>query len=211
MQKKGVTPKLISHGVLAAFLVTAIILSVIGTFWNVDRINKINKFTGYGQTGYVNVTINTLTAINVTSTDCNFQSGYINPNASSALLESNGTITGWSGAGTSTTINVRNDGNTNLSLNVSSGKTLAQFYGIDCSSENCLYQFWSTNNETGACTSGLQAYPGANMDTNNKTVCSYMRFEDGNDDVYIHCRLNITQSIPIGAKTDTWTFYATGL
>ena len=107
----------VSQKVMIVLLTVAIVFLAVGTFFNIENISR---FTGYGQTGYVNVTINTLTAINVTSTDCNFQSGYINPNASSALLESNGTITGWSGAGTSTTINVRNDGNRNVSLNVSS-------------------------------------------------------------------------------------------
>ncbi len=212
MQKKGVTPKTeISHTALAIFLTAAIVLSVIGTFWNIDRINKITKLTGYGSTGYVNVTVESISTINVTATDCDFGSGYIITGNVSALLESNGSKYGWSGAGTTNPLVIRNDGNTNLTVNVSSGKTLAQFYGADCSGESCTYQFWSANNESGSCTSGLAAYPGTSMDTGNKTVCSLMRHQDEMDEVTIQCRLNLTQSIPVGTKTDTWTFWATGI
>jgi len=215
MQKKGVAPKPeISHTVLAIFLTVAILLSVIGTFWNInriDRINMLNKLTGYGTTGYVNVTIENISSINVTATDCNFGSGYITTGNVSALLESNGTHTGWSGGGTTFSLEVRNDGNTNLTLNVSSGKSLASFYGTDCSGESCTYQFWSEDKQAGTCTSGLVNYPGTSMDTGNKTVCSLMRHQDTIDELYVHCRLNVTQGIPVGVKTDTWTFWATGL
>jgi len=202
----------VSHKVLAILLAVAIVFSVIGTFWNIDRINqtnKISRLTGYGSTGYVNVTINTLTAINVTATDCAFGAGYIETGYQSALLESNGTIVGWNGLGTATSLGIRNDGNNNITLNVSSGKNLTGFYGAACNvTEGCTYQFWSANNEAGTCASGLATYPGTTMNGGNKTVCAVMRSEDGNDDLYVHCRLNVTQSIPTGAKTDTWTFWA---
>jgi len=199
----------VSHKVLAILLAVAIVFSVIGTFWNIDRISRLTRLTGYGSTGYVNVTISTTTAINVTATDCAFGAGYINVGNTSALLESNGTIVGWSGAGTATSLGIRNDGNTNITLNVSSGKNLTGFYGAACNvTEGCTYQFWSADNEAGTCTSGLATYPGTTMNGGNKTVCAVMRYSDTQDDLYVHCRLNITQSVPPGAKTDTWTFWA---
>jgi len=196
----------VSHKVLVILLTVAIVFLVLGTLFNVERISRL---TGLGSTGYVNVTIVNYSAINITATDCNFGSGYITTGNVSALLESNGTHSGWSTAGTSHSIVVRNDGNKNLSISVSSGKTLAAFYGVDCSGQTCLYQFWTSNNETGACYSGLVAYPGISMDTTNKTACSIFQPEDTKDAMNVHCRLNITQSIPYGVKTDTWTFYGT--
>ncbi len=198
----------VSHKVLVVLITVAIVFLVMGTLFNIE---KISRLTGYGSTGYVNVTIDTSSVINVTATDCAFGNGYIVTGNVSALLESNGSKYGWSGAGTAASIQLRNDGNTNLSVNVSSGKTLASFYGVDCSSQTCTYQFWSADKEGGSCTTGLVAYPGVSMDTGNKTLCTLMRHQDTMDEVYVHCRLNITQSVTPGAKTDTWTFWVTGL
>jgi hypothetical protein len=199
----------VSQKALVVLLAVAVVFSVIGTFWNIDSINRITRLTGYGSTGYVNVTITNLTSINVTATDCWFGSGYVDVGYISALLESNGTKVGWNGLGANASITVRNDGNRNITLNVSSGKTLASYYGADCSSISCTYQFWSAINESGSCPGTLSAYPGTAMDTNNKTVCSIMRYEDVNDEVNIYCRMNVTQAlIPTGSKTDTWTFWA---
>ncbi len=201
----------ISHKILGVLLIVAIVVSVGGAFWNIDRIGKIALITGKGSSGFVNLTVNTLTSINITATDCDFGSGYINVGSTSALLESNGTVTNWSGAGTVYSLVVRNDGNKNITVNVSSGKTLSDFYGGNCSGGGCTYQFWSADNESGSCVSGLVAYPGANMDTTNITACSEMDNLDGTDELLVHCRLALYQSIPVGAKTDTWTFWATSL
>ena len=219
-----------SHKVLIGLLSVAIVVSLATTFFTSDsdisrevdtklRFNILDYFgrlTAYGSSGFVNVTINNLTQINLTTTDCNFGTGYITVGQTNATLESNGTIYNWQGSGTSASIDVRNDGNWNVSLNVSSGKTLTNFYGTDCSvaGQGCAYNFWSANNESsngGACTSGLVSNPGTAMNTSNKTVCSKLRYEDANDEVNVYCRLVIYQTVPTGAKTDTWTFWATNV
>ena len=189
----------------------AIIVSLAATVFVFDISKNIGKLTAYGSAGYVNVTISDLNSINVTATNCNFGSGYITVGQTNATLESNGTIANWQGSGTSVTLVVRNDGNKNMTINISSGKTLASFLGIDCSGAGagCQYNFWSVDNETGSCTSGTVSWPGTRMDTTNKTACTNLRYEDSLDELRVYCRLGIYQTVPTGAKTDTWTFWAT--
>jgi len=196
--------------VLVAF---SIIVSVGGFIWSANVLDNMpsNKLTAYGTAGYVNVTITTLTSINVTATNCNFGSGYITVGQTNATLESNGTAVYWSGgSGTTESIVVRNDGNKNLTINVSSGKDLPTFYGVDCSvaGQGCVYNFWTQDNETGSCTSGTVGWPGASMNTSNRTACSNLRYEDSIDELKIICRLGVYQTVPTGVKTDTWTFWA---
>jgi hypothetical protein len=195
--------------VLVAF---SIVVSVSGFIWSASVLDKMpsNKLTAYGTAGYVNVTITTLTSINVTATNCNFGAGYITVGQTNATLESNGTISNWQGVGTSESIVVRNDGNKNLTINVSSGKDIPTFYGADCSGagQGCVYNFWSADNESGSCTAGLVTWPGTPMNTSNRTACSNLRYEDSIDEIKIICRLGVYQTVPTGAKTDMWTFWA---
>jgi len=201
----------VSHKVLVILLAFAILVSLAATIYSTNILTNFGRLTAYGSAGYVNVTISTLNQINVTATNCNFGSGYITVGKTNATLESNGTIANWQGSGTSVSLVVRNDGNKNMTINVSSGKTLTQFLGIDCSGAGagCQYNFWSVDNETGSCTSGKVAWPGTRMDTTNKTACTNLRYEDTLDELKIICRLGIYQTVPTGAKTDTWTFWST--
>ena len=201
----------VSHKVLVILLAFAIVASLAATVFSFNIFTNFGKLTAYGSAGYVNVTISDLNSINVTATNCNFGSGYITVGQTNATLESNGTVVYWSGAGTSESIVIRNDGNKNMTINVSSAKNLATFYGVDCAvaGSGCVYNFWSADNETGSCTSGLVTWPGASMNTSNRTSCSNLRFEDTKDEIKIICRLGIYQTVPTGAKTDTWTFWAT--
>ena len=199
----------ISNKFLAFLLVVAIVISVVGVWYSVDRLNRFIGITGFGTEGYVNVTISTMAEINVTQTDCNFGSGYIQAGAATGLIESNGTIINWSGSGTGANLVIENTGNQNVTVNVTSGKTLAQFYGVDCSGDDCEYRAWSTNNNTGSCLGGLQSHPGADMDTTNRTMCTTLQPETAQDSINVHCRLLLSDTIPTGSKTDTWTFYGT--
>lgn len=206
----------ISNKFLVIVLIIAIVVSLGGTFLNVERVNQLSKFmglSGYDVYSYVNVTLSNLTAINVTDTSCNFGTGYINATKTTALLESNGTSINWSaGAITPGSIVVRNDGNRNVSLTLIAGKNITGFYGTGCntSSPACEYKFWSTENKTDTCSGGtLTAYPGFVLNGSNESVCTVMRYEDDKDAINILCHLLLSQDILTGSKSDVWTFYGT--
>ncbi len=201
----------ISHKVLVTLLAFAIVISLAATMFSFGVFTNFGKLTAYGSSGYVNVTISDQNTINVTATNCDFGSGYITVGQTNATIESNGTLVNWVGSGTTSSLTVRNDGNKNMTINVSSGKNLAQFYGVDCSGAGagCAYNAWSYSGEGTSCTSGTVSNPGVAMNTSNRTVCSNLRYEDTMDELNVSCRLVIYQTVPTGAKTDTWTFWST--
>ena len=140
----------ISNKFLAFLLVIAIIVTIVGAWYSIDKVNKLVLITGYGTEGYVNVTIENLTAINVTATDCNFGSGYVTNSTAWAILnpgDSSGNCSAspYKANWTNTTtyapecMVVRNDGNMRAGINVSSTKDAAGMIG----GTSPEYKVWS--------------------------------------------------------------------
>jgi len=203
----------ISNKFLAFLLVIAIIVTIVGAWYSVGKVNDLARITGYGTEGYVNVSITNYTSINVTATDCDFGSGYVLSNASSAKLGSNGTVIDWNGAGTANSLRLRNDGNRNVSVNASSGKNAATFFGGGTSPSVKAWSFHKGGVDSG-CLSGLVAYTGTEMDTSQKTLCTNLvtgAGVSGDDTMSVGCYLSVPNDAPTGAKTDVWTFTATTL
>lgn len=208
----------LSNKFLAWLLVIAILITLIGTIYSVNRINRLSSITGYGIQGYVNVSITQWVMLNITQPDCNFGSGYVTPPYAYAILHP-----GASGGGcgepdtknnwTNTTaynpdcMVVRNDGNVKIKVDVSSGKNATIFIG----GTDPEYKVWSLNKEDGACESGAVSFPGIEMNASNKTICSSLKPGDANDELYVGCYLKIPDNAAPAAKADTWTFTATAV
>ncbi len=207
----------ISNKFLVFLLVIAILVTVVGTWYSIDRVSRLASLTGYGTAGYVNVTIGGKTEINVSQPYCGFGSGYVTPGFSFAVLSPDSLCTdvgadvdaNW----TNTTAGydpdcmvIENVGNTYAKINVSAGKDAAGFIG----GTSPEYKVWSVNKDGGACLSGLIAYgSAASMSTSNVTICANLSKVVGATDMYAGCYLKIPSDAVAAAKTDTWTFTAT--
>ncbi len=209
----------ISNKFLMFLLAIVILVTVVGTLYSINTLNKYALITGYQTEGNVTLNITERVEINVTQAACNFGSGYVTPPAAFAVLSPNTVgynsycnseddrLDNW----TNTTaydpacLEIRNDGNREVVVNVSSGKDVANMIG----GTNPNVTAWSIEKEVGACYTGTkQAYPGVEMDTNNYTMCSCLHPEENFDEIYIGCELTIPDNT-FGYKNDTWTFYAT--
>lgn len=200
----------ISNKFLASLLAIIIAVTLFGTIYSVNRISSFSKITGFGSSGDVDVTITEQVTLNVTATACDFGSGYVTAPADFAILASNNTVTDWTGSGTDTGLEVRNDGNTFLEINVTAGKTASTLLG-GTSSE---YKLWSADQigaqgEADSCASGEIAYPGTSMGTGNYTMCENLSMQTGSDELAIGCYLKVPDDATATAKSDTLTFTAT--
>jgi len=208
---KGGQKMEISNNFLAVVLVITLVVGIAGIWMATDRINKLATVTGYAEYGYVNLSITNFTNINVTATDCNFGSGYVEAGANYAILASNGTVIDWNGTGTSNSIIVRNDGNQNVSLNVTSGKNKTEFFGGGTYIDYRAWSFHDLFTYVHGCVGNLTDYPGVEMDKTPKTMCTKLFHgggSQGDDEVSIGCYLQVSMNTPTGPKTDTWTFTA---
>jgi len=213
----------ISNKFLVFLLVIAILVTVVGTWYSIDRVSRLASLTGYGTAGYVNVTIGGRTEINVTQPYCGFGSGYVTEGYEFAVLhpgdkgigdtapycqEPVDTKDNW----TNTTayapncIALENVGNTYAKINVSAGKDAASFIG----GSSPEYKVWSENKDGLACIGTLVTFANrASMSTSNVTLCTNLSKAVGHTNMYAGCYLKIPKDAVANAKTDTWTFTAT--
>ena len=208
----------VSNKFLAILLLITIVITLIGAWYSIDRLNKLTWISGRDVFGFVNVTISNQTTINVTATNCAFGTGYVTPPYSFAVLSpgsagdcssDNDVMDNW----TNTTeynpdcMEVRNDGNIDLKINVSSGKDANGFI----TGTNPEYKVWSQDKELdmslGSCVNGEVNYPGIEMNTSNITICSSLKPQNDTDEMYVGCYLKIPDNA-FGVRGDVWTFWA---
>ncbi len=195
----------LSNRFLAVLLIVAMLVSLGGTLYSIARLNLMS---GFGTSGFVNVTISNWTNLNVTAVDCDFGSGAVNASYTYAILASNSTITNWNGTGETTNMSIQNDGNVNITVNVSSGKNTSTFLG---GGTRQAYKIFAGNKDGVACTGIPTAalYPGIEINTSgNAQICSNLSPLDTADEMWVGCYLEIADNTPPGSKTDTWTFTA---
>ena len=202
----------ISNSFLAVLLVIAIMIAIVGAWTSIDKVNRLVGITGMGTSGYVNLTIANMSSLNVTATECNFGVGAVNAGSTSAILASNGTVVNWNSTGTSTNMSLKNDGNQNFSVNVSSGKNTTTFLGGG--STLMAYKVWYAGNKStsGGCLSWPAAaiFPGIEINTTASIkICDNLGTATGWDEFFVGCYIGISDNTPAGSKTDTWTFTAT--
>lgn len=139
----------ISDKALVVLLIFVIILVLSSTIIAVARFPGLVSITGEVTKGVVNVTIETLVALNVSIENgsdpiIHFGNGTVNPAFTQCNLSTTGIKTGCDGFATVTEgFKVTNVGNVNLSFNISS-ITAAQFLGGTIP----IFRFNVTKNET---------------------------------------------------------------
>ena len=212
----------VSNKFLAVLLVVAIVITLIGTIYSVDRLSKLGFISGTDVFGFVNVTISNQTTINVTATNCNFGTGYVTSPYSFAELASSDdgdtggggcTDTDIKGNWTNTTaydpecMAVRNDGNVWLKINMSATKDAAGMIG----GTSPQYKVWSQDLEASSCYSGAKNYSSrVDVSTVNVTLCNYLNPSNASDELSVGCYLKVPDNA-WGAKSDVWTFWASSM
>ena len=217
----------LSNKSLALILVVSVIISAGGTLTALIRLDKLlilPVVTGQASTGaygQANVTVTSQIALTAIYSFINFGGGFAN--GSTCRLNS----TGAGSLGNCTTfrdanesIVVRNDGNSNLSINVSFDKTNASWIG----GTNPGVWFAAWNNETGACPNGTRFYgpynwTGLDRGTNpgHYRVCQgsanagLLAFDDNKDAINIDIAVLVPQDADADPSTgDNLTITITG-
>ncbi|MBM3229955.1 hypothetical protein FJZ26_05975 [Candidatus Parvarchaeota archaeon] len=102
---------------------------------------------------------------------------------------------------------LENQGNVNISINVTSNKNAAQFIG----GTSPAFSMWGENNETSSCTSGLVAYGSAfALSSTTNLLCSNLNFVDTSDAIWAYIYATIPSDAPVASGTTaTITFTST--
>lgn len=162
-------------------------------------------------TGIVNVTIGAKTAINFTTDIVEFGAGAVNLGSASATVDSTGTSTGGNWSAPSSGFILENLGNSNVTLNLKSGKTPYTFLG----GSSPQYKFNVTNNETGSCENhtgfDLGQWYTVNTTDPGTLICDIFQYNNSMDAVRIDIYLVIPSDSYDGTRSDTFTATATAV
>ncbi len=196
-------------------LVLAVILTItsvfsIGLFYLSAR-SFIGTFSGYAaSTGEANLTVESDATIAFTTSQINWGSGRVNAGQSSAGLNTfetnnvtNGNWTLQAGGG----LRIQNNGNVNLTLNLSGTKTAAQLVGGTGPS----YRWNISNAETGSCpnssggTTSLPLDTFYDVNTSTALFCTFFHYDNTQDSIRIDFNITIPSDSSTGALGDTIT------
>ncbi|MBM3229763.1 hypothetical protein FJZ26_04995, partial [Candidatus Parvarchaeota archaeon] len=100
---------------------------------------------------------------------------------------------------------VTNDGNTNVSINITSDKSAAQFIG----GSSPLFQAFGAVNETGACPSLVASMQ--DLSTTSVNICPLLISSDSQDTIWAHIKVQISPDSPQGSSSAVITFTSTAV
>jgi hypothetical protein len=200
----------VSNHTLIAFLVVAIIISVVGTYISLTKLGTLEKaglITGYQTAqGNITLTLSQDTTITISPLSISFGSGYITNNSEWGILSTNASgknyfnVTGFDNV--TYGFNITNDGNIPLNITVQSDKNCSEFIGTET---NCRFAFWMINMTATAC-NGTNQDTLLDFDETQQVVCDSLMPEPNQDKINVNLYLKIPEFAPSGAKLVQLTF-----
>ncbi len=190
------------------FAIFILAVSLIIFFIN---ITKITRITG-GATGTANLTISSSTEINFTTSMINWSIGNVQSGRANATLDTSAganNVTNGNWTGNTAGLVIENIGNSNVTLQINSGKNSSGFIG----GTSPLYQLNITNIEASSCAFNdsytTAIYHDANITV--QQVCNDFTYNDTRDTIRIDVKVVIPSDARGGAKGDVITATATAL
>jgi len=214
----------ISNKTLVGLLIVAIMISLMGTWVSLTKINQLGFLTGMTtEEGTATLVITGYAFINVSDNAIDFKEGHVNTSdgALYADLWSNGTSVDWTNTSSAhfdeDYLEVDNLGNLNIDLDINSNVTNETFacqgqtLGTDCGRlVGPDFGFWTENGTAPGCIGSLEgssSSPTQFDDTNDKSACTEMAFGSDNQvKLYLYAKI---PSDAVGTKHSKLTFVAT--
>jgi len=211
----------ISNKSLAALLVVAIVVSVVGTWLVMIRGPGMLTMTGRqtSQIGTAQITVAQNASLTFSVSSLDFGTGYVDTRNGATLCNINtlfNTTTGCTGFVAAPSLQILNDGNTRLSvtLNASKGSLCAgpAFCFLDLigagDGSSALYL---PTDPTGSCLGALTPGVWAGFATTNPPLCNNLQQTTGNASLNINLNVTIGVNQTVGAHNVTFTAFATNL
>ncbi|MBI2632331.1 hypothetical protein HYW75_04980 [Candidatus Pacearchaeota archaeon] len=197
-------------------------LSVLFTSISIQDF-KTNWITGFPTaTGTANLSVESAATINFTVYEINWSSGRVNTGDPNATLDTSaGTVVRGNWTANSRGLILINQGNTNVSLQINTGKTAATFIG----GTNPVYQ-WNVSAQFGNQSACLNATNGTTIDSGAHTfnlsvftgvstsaflVCDKFQYHPQNNTIRIDIRIQVPSNSFTGSLNDLITATATAI
>lgn len=198
--------------IMAVIAVVAALISAGVTFLSFN--NLVSKLSGRVADAEANLTIEQNIEVNFTTRAISWGNGRVLSGSNAAALTTYGTNNVTGGNWTLTTaggLRLRNEGNVNVTLNLSVGKSAASFIG----GTSPIYQWNISDVEAGSCVnstggsytpeSGFNLSRHIPTSTTTIRICGNFTFPSGKDEIRIDFNLTVPEDATTGAKGDVIT------
>ena len=200
-----------SDGLLMGLAVVMVVVAVIGMGFTYISVSNVKQsLTGFAtDTATANLTVTATAAINFTTDNINFGTGYVSEGFPYGVLDSENQKANVSGF-TSNNVGfvLENIGNVNVTLSINTAQNAAGFLG----GTSPEYKFKVNDAESGSCakagTLALGTYTAAGTSAN---VCADFLASDATDTLRVDIYLKLPSDSKTGALGDTMTATATAL
>ena len=203
----------ISNKTIAALLVVAMVLSLSGTFFSLNKLNMLQK----GVTGYATTDTATATLQLQEVTSIVFQTGHDavdwgtgSVDTSNGYTECNLTTSNLSAYSGCVDFNAQpepfileNDGSVNANVTINASADPSSWIG----GTNPGFYFNASNYEPGSC-AGTLASGETPLNTTEVMLCTNLTFDNSKDTLTLDLKAEVPYDAPTGSKSVTVTAYA---
>ncbi len=195
--------------VVAIIIVTFAAVNLIVQF---DDVMELTGFATGSDTGTANVTIMSQASVQFTANTIDWGTGRVNETETSALLVTNGTVKEGNWTAVSTGLLLQNDGNTNVSVTLTSTVVDTFIGGLAATNSYQLLVSDTGAGEANSCdTAHLIMSTFTEVDGTAQSACTNFSYYDAQDLLEIDVLLRIPEDATPGLKSATITATATPL
>ncbi len=206
----------ISNKTIAALLVVAMVLSLSGTFFSLNKLNMLQKgvtgyATAYNDNATATLSLASVTSITYTTNAVDWGTGSVD--TSNGFTECNLTTSGLAAYSGCLNFNAQpaplvleNDGTVNVKVNITANETPSSWIG----GTNPGFYFVGSDNEAGSCdaTTGNLVTTETALSTTEVTLCANLSYDNANDALNLDLKAQVPYDAPTGSKIVKVTAYA---
>ena len=206
----------ISNKTIAALLVVAMVLSLSGTFFSLNKLNMLQKgvtgyATAYNDNATATLTLSSVTSIIYTTNSVDWGTGSVD--TSNGYTECNLTTSNLAAYSGCSNFNAQpaplvleNDGTVNVKVNITANETPSSWIG----GTNPGFYFVGSNNEANSCdpSTGNLVTTETALSTSEVTLCENLTYDNGADALNIDLKAQVPYDAPTGSKIVQITAYA---
>ena len=210
---------------IAVLLIFGIVFSLVATLVSLNRLSNIDRFGITGlvtntTSGYVNASVTSRVAVNLTLAAVDFGTGYVGMGCNNCTIdtqgESNGAACCANFLTTQKGLVIENTGNTYLQIDVNFSKNASEFIGGTVSVAK--FMMLVVQNDSASChtlgatwSSGYANVPIYNTGESAGLVCNVLSPNAANDSIRLHINITIPDNAPSGDKNASVWVTGTGL
>ncbi|MBU2562332.1 MAG: hypothetical protein KKF68_01600 [Nanoarchaeota archaeon] len=197
--------------VLIVVAIISVSLAGINLILTIDKIQNAKSITGFATgTGTANLSVSAAASISFNHSLINWGGGSVDETPSFATLDTEGNVVGGTWSALTGGLTVQNDGNTNVTLNISSSNDATDFIG-GSAGEGPVYRIRVVENKTGTCSAGT-VYPSTytTFNTTPIIICNNMSSDSSMNLLTIHINITVPEDA-LGTKGSIITATATAI